>query len=331
MSSMDKLKLQGEPASPVSILLDQATSTEAKVQVVRTVWYHTKTLFLFTKSDFKTVILPQSVFALVMALSGAGSILAPGKGPQEIVMRIPYMLFWLWLHLLVENIANQRMAEGILEDKENKPWRPIPAGRITPSEAESLLRTIVPLAVGTGLLFGSFVPSVALMTFIWMYNDLNGSSTGPVLRNIITTAGLSCFGWGAVATLLSGEITPGGEHLLRNWMLIMALMMITTVQAQDFPDTAGDIARGRKTIPLLYGFNFARRSLAALAIVWSIVCPAFWDVVPLAWLAPVGIGGAMAGLTLLRWDQSSNERVWQLWCLWQTAIYLLPLFSRATV
>ncbi|KAI1737052.1 UbiA prenyltransferase family-domain-containing protein [Xylaria scruposa] len=292
------------------------------------VFFHLETLFLFTKSDFKTVMLPQSVFALVLALSNVGSVMAPTISGLEITIRFPFMVSWIWLHMLITAISNQRQPEAIVEDKLNKPWRPLPAARLSPSQAQALLRVALPLALIFSFLLGSFVPSVTLMTFLWLYNDLEGSSADPLIRNGLNAIGLSCFGWGATTALFAGEISAEGQRILVRWMALMAAMMATTVQAQDFPDTAGDIARGRKTIPVLYGSNFARTSLAVPAIAWSIAIPAFWNAEPLAWFIPMAIGGTMAVLTILRRDQVSNERVWQLWCLWQTTMYILPLFSR---
>ncbi|KAI0449569.1 UbiA prenyltransferase family-domain-containing protein [Xylaria acuta] len=290
--------------------------------------FHLKTLFLFTKSDFKTVMLPQSVFALVLASSKVGSVMLPTISGREIIIRFPSMIAWTWLHMLITAVSNQRQPESIAEDKLNKPWRPLPAARLSPQQAQALLRAAIPLALIFSFLLGNFVPSVTLMAFLWLYNDLDGGGAGPLLRNVLNAIGLSCFGLGATTALFAGDISTDGQHILGRWMALMAAMMATTVQAQDFPDTAGDTARGRKTIPVLYGRRLARISLAAPAIIWSITIPAFWNVTPIAWLVPMIIGGVMAALTILRWDQVSNERVWMLWCLWQTAMYLLPLFSR---
>ena len=218
------------------------------------------------------------MFALALVFSQAGSSLAPDQGHYQIGLRLPLMLTWLWLHLLVENIANQRLPEAVVEDRENKPWRPIPMGRLSSEEAQGVLRIAVPLALGISFILGSFVPSVTLMTFIWLYNDLDGSSTGPMQRNIITTAGLCCFGWGAVTTLLAGDIGTEGERLLYQWGALTAAVVVTTVHAQDFPDIAGDIARGRQTIPLLYGSTFSRVNLAVLAIGWGAVLSAWCHV-----------------------------------------------------
>ncbi|KAI1481877.1 UbiA prenyltransferase family-domain-containing protein [Daldinia eschscholtzii] len=298
---------------------------------VRTVRFHLKTMFLFTKSDFKTVILPQSIFSLALVLSDAGKTMAPTQNLAEIALRIPYMFMWLWLHLLVEDVANQRLPEAILEDKENKPWRPIPTKRLTPKEAQKLLRVAVIIACGSNLFFRSFMPSTSLITLIWLYNDLDGNSAGVLQRNAITTLGLCSFGWGSVTTLLAGDISPEGNKLLSQWIALTGSMVATTIQVQDFPDIAGDIVRKRKTMPLVYGQQLSRWSLALFTIVWSIACPAFWDAVVPAWLVVLFLGGAMVILTALRWDQSSNERLFVLWCCWSTAIHLLPLFSNNVI
>ncbi|KAI1826291.1 hypothetical protein F4861DRAFT_100997 [Xylaria intraflava] len=308
--------------------LDKSVDRKDQKSSVRTIRYHLTTLFLFTKSDIKTVLIPQSAFALVLAFSKARAVLAPSVGNLDIVSRVPCMLVWMWLHLLVTTISNQRRAEDVIEDKENKPWRPLPAARLSLSEARSLLRIVAWVSLTASLLFGGFVPGVTLMTLLWMYNDLGGSSASVLERNLITTGGLTCYGWGATEILLAGNMTPEGGRLLKNWVMLMGAMMATTVQAQDFPDTIGDAARGRRTVPVVYGSRIARVSLAVPTAVWSLACPAFWKVGILAWSAPIAVGGMMAGLTLAQWNQRANEWVWRLWCLWQTTIYLMPLFSR---
>ena len=239
------------------------------------------------------------------------------------------MLAWIWLHLLVENISNQRLRESVLEDSVNKPWRPLPSGRVSASEAQRWLQALIPSALATSLFMGSFTPSVTLMTFIWLYNDLDGSSTGPWQRNAINAAGLACFGWGASEVLIGERARDGESTLFHYWFVLMAVVVTTTVHAQDMPDMDGDRARGRKTMPLLYSEKWARGSLATFILLWSIVCPYFWgSVTALAWIVPLGIGCAMAFFTLFSWKQPTDEMVWKLWCLWIAVIYTLPLLRR---
>ncbi|KAI1278543.1 UbiA prenyltransferase family-domain-containing protein [Xylaria sp. FL0933] len=284
--------------------------------------YHLVTLLLFIKSDFKSVIIPQSIFALSLVFSQSG---AAQPHELQVVLRLPYMLAWIWLHLLVEDIANQIQDSSIVEDTINKPWRPIPAGRLTAAEARSLVRILVVAALSFSLFLGSFLPSTTLMTMIWLYNDLDGSSSGPAMRNLLNAVGLACFGWGAVCVLLAGA--PGDGNMLRDWLLLTAAVISTTIQVQDLPDKDGDKARKRKTALLIYGESWTRGSVAVAALLWSLVCPAFWRVaVPYA-IAPLTASMTMSAVVLLGKSRTSSELGLQLWCLWLTVIFVLPLLS----
>ncbi|KAL2752367.1 hypothetical protein ACRALDRAFT_2064690, partial [Sodiomyces alcalophilus JCM 7366] len=250
------------------------------------------TLFLFTKSDFKTVVFPQSIFAVAGVMSAAAAPVVVGERPGmlEVARRIPLMLAWVWLNLLVEDIANQRLEGAIIEDATNKPWRPLPSKRITPEDARRWLLVAIPAAVGTGAWLGALQPSLCLMTLVWMYNDLDGSGSDIWLRNALNAGGLMCFSWGALAVLARGEL----QRRAYEWILMTGAVVLTTVHAQDFPDLEGDMARGRKTVPLLHGEGVARGSLAAMVVAWSIACPAFWGAVSWSWAGPLSIGATMA-------------------------------------
>ena len=238
------------------------------------------------------------------------------------------MLMWIWLHLLVEDISNQRLPQSILEDKENKPWRPIPRGRLTPVQALSLLRIIVGLALLLSICLGSLTPSVTLMTMVWLYNDLDGSSVGVIQRNVLNAIGLACFGWGSVSVLLAGNFSSDGLRLLQNWTMLTATAVATTIHTQDLPDMVGDRTRGRRTIPLVYGENWTRFSVAILVPMWSLVCTAFWRVSLLTSVTMLATALGLGLLVLIRRDQVANEWVWKLWCGWVCMLYILPLFSR---
>ncbi|KAI0489565.1 UbiA prenyltransferase family-domain-containing protein [Xylaria cf. heliscus] len=295
------------------------------VKQSRALHYHLITLFLFTKSDFKTVIFPQSVFALSFAFSRSGAAQLYQYGPGDVALRILYMLVWIWLHLLVEDIANQKLDSSIVEDTINKPWRPIPAGRLTVMEARNLIQVAVVAALVLSVFLGALLPSTTLMTMIWLYNDLDGSSTGPLIRNLLNAAGLACFGWGGVCVLLAGA--TGDGNMTRDWLLLTAAIVSTTVHVQDLPDKEGDKARKRRTAPLVYGECWTRWSVTVLALFWSLVCPAFWRVSFRYAAAPLGISSIMGAVILLGRNPSHSEIGWKLWCLWITVIFVLPLLS----
>jgi len=225
----------------------------------------------------------------------------------------------------------------VLEDAVNKPWRPIPAGLITPEQSQAILRWAVPLC----LAFSSFadsgsagllLPSATLMCFVWLYNDLDGSAAGPVQRSAINAAGLACFGWGALAALtvpLAGTeaaTAAAPPQTVKLWIVIIAAIVFTTVHAADFPDVEGDRERGRQTMPLVYGEDVSRRFLAVTAPAWSVASLVFWHVeFGFSWVAPMAVSGYMAGLTVTRRDHGSDEIVWKLWCLWIVVLFLLPV------
>lgn len=311
----------------------QAKSQEFRLHRKRDLKFHLVTLFLFTKSDFKTVIFPQSIFAIAVALTGAATSSGLHQSAEKILAvlsRVPHMVAWIWIHLLVEDIANQRQAQSVAEDTVNKPWRPLPSGRLSQSEALALLRAGVPAAAAVSLLVGAFTPSVAFTTLVWLYNDLEGSSAGPILRNVVNAAGLCCLGWGGHTVLETdlNEHIPLSLDWRLSWVLLTAAVVATTVHAQDMPDVNGDRARQRRTFPLVYGETAARWSLAVLVVLWSVILPVFCNVRnPFVRWLPVGVGSCISVLTTLYQHESSDRLVWNLWCFWVAGLYLLPLFS----
>ncbi|KAI0860603.1 UbiA prenyltransferase family-domain-containing protein [Xylaria cubensis] len=269
---------------------------------LRRVWSNAVTLLLFTKSDFKTI---QCVIEI-----------------KDIATRLPCTIAWLWIHILVADLSNQRLPESVCEDKVNKPWRPIPAGRITPRDAQIWLQIAITLALLFSIICNSLQPSTTLMTFLWLYNDLDGSSIGPCQRNLLNAAGFVCFNWGGISVLL-GSCT--GQVSFTNWIVLLALVVTTTIQVQDLPDMEGDRARKRLTVPLVYGEEVGRWGAAVLAPVWSVVCTIFWRTPIFLAMIPFFISTSMASLIVLRRDQHSDELGWKLWCLWVGSLYLLPL------
>ncbi|KAJ7844925.1 UbiA prenyltransferase family-domain-containing protein [Mycena olivaceomarginata] len=297
--------------------------------------YHAHTLLLFTASDFKSVILPQSIFAVAVQLSRKQ--LPTVSLDVELLTwvwsgRLPLMLAWLWVHLL-------RLPSSIAEDAVNKPWRPLPSGRLSQQQARTVLLLAILASFGCSIAVvgtAPWTPSVSLVALAWMYNDLEGSGAyGPWVRNALNAAGLSCFGWGALTVLAvcAGD-ESGVAHLLppaaSAWLALTAAVIMTTIQVQDFRDEAGDRGIGRRTVAVAMNPLVARGSTAATVMLWSVVCPAFWcagsvgtalsasSVV--AWAAPVVLGAVIT-------RQATDELALTVWCLWMACLYLLPVLA----
>ncbi|KXH50750.1 UbiA prenyltransferase [Colletotrichum simmondsii] len=289
----------------------------------QTASFHLKSLYLFTRSDIKTVLVPQIIFITAAVFSRESLTTAFDQTKFSNTQRLPLAILWIWLNLVVCGISNQRLADSIVEDEHNKPWRPLAAKRLTPAQAQRLLLGMIPLVVTVSAFLGGFKPTISMMTLLWMYNDLDGSSINIWARNAINTGGIMCFSAGALEVISGGDLLPKAWA----WIGVTGAVIATTVQALDFPDMEGDQARGRKTIPLLYGEGIARGGLAVMVLLWSTACPLFWNLQPAAWAAPMGVGALMAALTMMRRNERSDDIVAKLWCLWLAVLYLLPLFA----
>lgn len=56
----------------------------------------------------------------------------------------------------------------------NKAWRPIPAGRMTATEARRLLLVVIPLVFVASLFLGGATQTAAAVVLTWMYSEYQG-------------------------------------------------------------------------------------------------------------------------------------------------------------
>jgi 4-hydroxybenzoate polyprenyltransferase len=229
------------------------------------------------------------------------------------------------MNVLLFDIANQRLPDSIVEDRVNKAWRPIPAGRLTPEQARRMLLVVIPLVFIGSLHLGGVVETVAMMVLTWMYNDLGGADEMYLVRNIINALGFMCYSSG------STDVAAGVHSLTPQaykWIAIVGGIVFTTLSMQDLPDKEGDAARGRMTSPLLMGDAWSRWEIAIPIFLWSIICPMFWDVTWVGYVVPLGLGMWLTGRVLCLRTVAADKVSWQAWCLWTGVLYALPLFRR---
>lgn len=93
-------------------------------------------------------------------------------------------------------------------------------------------------------------------------------------------------------------------------------------------DQAGDGLRGRKTVPLEIGDHYARWSIAIAMAVWSVACPAFWQLGPGTYTLSMVTAAIIAFRTLTRRSVSGDKWTFRLWNLWMVMLYFMPLFKR---
>ncbi|KAK4629687.1 hypothetical protein CLAFUW4_08196 [Fulvia fulva] len=174
--------------------------TNPIISIPGQILYDIHTLYLFTRSDLKSIVLPQALFSIACAMSAAPLTQSSPMSIADVARRVPFVVGWTWIHLLVENIENQRSEHSIIEDRVNKPWRSLPSGRLTPGQARTWLLWAVCVALLTSAVLGALKPSVVLLAHIWLYNDasvrvadtLSGSATLSTPEELCVSAGEPC-------------------------------------------------------------------------------------------------------------------------------------------
>lgn len=301
-------------------------------------------VFLFIYTDFKTILIPQTLIGILQA--STGPLLTTETHPDiwAILRRTHMVLLWNGLNLLTFTITNQRLPQSIAEDSINKPWRPIASGLISPDEAQRLLLLLVPLTYAVSVAWtGAGPETLGLVALAWLYNDLEGGNESVILRHGLNGCGFALYTH--ASTMIAANEDNSLLRILRrgnaqehvfmtplalHWLGMQACIVATTIHAMDLPDMEGDSKRGRRTLPLVIGEGIARVWLACGCLIWSVFCLYYWDLFQkhvticlllLGWSIEIG------RRALVLWDTKATQRTYQMWCVWLTTIYTLPWFA----
>ena len=242
---------------------------------------------------------------------------------QQACTRLPLTLLWVWASLLPSVIGNQRSTGAIQEDRLNKPWRPLPTGRLSPLAAKKLMLVAYASAVlASTAWLGGLPQCLALMALARFYNDMGGGDRNFLVKNLVNACGYTAFASGAAVVAAGPEQLP-----LTNkawwWFVFVAVVVLTTVHVQDLEDKIGDRARGRWTAPLVLGDGAARWSVAVPVLVHSFAGPCFWG---MCWhnLAISVLGISVACRVLRSRSMKADKRTFQLWNVWMMSLFVLP-------
>ena len=293
---------------------------------IRDVFETLKTLYLFTHSDLKTILGPESLFALFVTLSGPALTTNFNPCLTAILPRLALAACWIWINLLCFCIGNQRKPRAIIEDSMNKPWRPLPSKRLSASQAYEMHITAHVVALSTSFAVGGVWQCVLLMALGYVYSDLGAGDRSLVLRNGLNVAGFLCFGMGATS-IAAGASEVGLTTAAYQWFGIIAAVIFTTVHVQDMYDQEGDTQCGRRTIPIVFGDGVARLSLVFLIAVWSCLVPVYWSLNLVKSLPLLALGAIIGYRYLAKRSAESDRNTSKVWNLWMTWLYLMPLLS----
>ncbi|KAF2117929.1 hypothetical protein BDV96DRAFT_465220, partial [Lophiotrema nucula] len=287
--------------------------------------YFLHTLILFTYDQLFDVVLPFTIFGVCSAYSGS-TLNLPNFPLRSIYCRVGLVFIWLWMMCLQVTISNQRHPSSIAEDSINKPWRPMPSGRLGIEQACQLLLGVL-LLNGLVAHWLGVLDIWMLFTFLMtVYNDWGGSDNS-FTRTLLNAAAFAIFSCSALqVALLDHPMT----RECWEWVTAITLVILTTIHAQDFRDEIGDRARGRSTLVTIFGHSVARASLILMVFIWSFGLPLRFGV---GWKAAVVIhllGLHVAYLTVLAGTMRENrvpvdKRMYRMWALWVASLGPLPL------
>ncbi|KAJ6571534.1 hypothetical protein B0H19DRAFT_936851 [Mycena capillaripes] len=230
-------------------------------------------IFLFTKSDVPTFLVP----IVSLAVLSCPSPRAMG------------CLIWTYANLLQCCVASQRKPSGIADDALNKPWRPIPAALISHAEATVLRWTLLPICLIISWAYGVAGVGIALSATIILHNELELDSHY-LTRAILNAAVYAIFDSGATFIARGQGVLYHNNSYFWLWpQILSALIICTTIHAQDFRDEIGDRSIGRHTIPTEM-HETGRMSILIGIILWSLIIAMFFSSSNLASLLLVILG-----------------------------------------
>ena len=288
--------------------------------------YHFHTMLLFMHGSLKDAILPCLAFSMFGAFSGPVLGFEPQPSTDYVIKRSLCAALWIYIAVLLFNLNNQYSPESVAEDKINKPWRPIPARRITSAQTRRIFIMSCPMTLLLTLWLGGFLPLAGLIFLSVWYNDWGGSDHSGISRNFLCAAGYSCFFLGTLEAQLGRPYNVLNPNSM-GWILTLGCVILTTIHAQDFRDEEGDKLRGRKTIQSAIGVPASQWTLIIAIMFWTFYIPLQLGM-PFAWsLVSFCTGMHLVARLFQAYTRRNLDRdllVYKSWCFWFCSVVMLP-------
>ena len=164
----------------------------------------------------------------------------------------------------------------------NKPWRPIPSGIVSVANARILRWILLPLCLSLSISLEAHWQGISLAIAFIVHNELHLHSHW-LMRNACNAWGYASFNAGASAiagayypfhTVFANDHTSAlGQSTMTTRTLISfavnALIIFSTIHAQDFRDEVGDKIMGRRTIPIVWPEG-SRVWILSILTAWSV-------------------------------------------------------------
>ncbi|KAE9408736.1 hypothetical protein BT96DRAFT_1013349 [Gymnopus androsaceus JB14] len=232
----------------------------------------------FTWRDWSTTLIPCSLFSI-----GAMRTL---PWTFDTFQSYLFLIFWLTAWIYFFTLSNQ--ITGVEEDRINKPDRPLVTGKVTMAGAKK--RWV--LALTAFLSIAVYEPTLLPETVIW----------------ILDTAVLVA--------------TPFGDHWFNKncirdgserSVLAVSLWTGLLINVQDLRDVKGDVAIGRKTLPIAIGVPESRRIITFLLIPVSLMTLYMGGILSLAPFPLVAVHVFLGYRILLEKGALYDHKTYMIW------------------
>lgn len=267
----------------------------------------------FTRMDVWTTVIPMPFFFIAGLKHADGS-------PAELAAKTVGAIVYLWLFVYTFTLNNQ--LTGVEEDRLNKPFRPLVTGAVTTQEARIRFLVTSALFPVTGWLLGVLWWALAWMAITFVYNAIGGGRNW-VVKNLCN--GIGVF----LLTAATWQIATPLTSTSWRWVIFMASIVAILSPLQDLRDVPGDIAAGRRTIPIALGDIPARICLAAgftalpIGAYFTLYNPSPHR----GWALAAALISLLMSWTIVyrlrrRDDTEHDQRTYRLWEQWFTFIFI---------
>jgi 4-hydroxybenzoate polyprenyltransferase len=220
------------------------------------------TFHLFCRSDYNATLFP----ALCIALPLCFRLYYEQHVDLSLLLikNIPTLLLGIALYIYQFDLSNQ--INGVEEDEINKPERPLPSKWITKEEAQ----------------FRWYIVSFGYFLFGWYHGFLHLSFTWQLcsfLNNFLDfdknwlwksfSLGPGTYVLVSTHYMLMKDSTLTDNEI--GWSIFLSLVVFINVHLQDFRDVQGDIEKGRRTFPIVFGNVVSRRISSVIHLLTALV------------------------------------------------------------
>ncbi len=134
----------------------------------------------------------------------------------------------------------------------NKPWRPLPAGKITTREASRLTGALILAGLVTALFLGVHNLLLAIVVAVTLYAYAAFLKQTLLIKNLVVATA-------SALTVVYGAMAVG--RLNQSVYLLVAIIFLGILAREilkDMADVDGDMATGTRTVPIAWGLGTAK-------------------------------------------------------------------------